>query len=235
MTAGVWYVGGPNLDDRAELRHSLRSVEQHAPIIDEAWVIGDVPAWFAGVKVPLPPLPDKFHNARQSIERFVNLPAAPAAFYLLNDDHFITEPVVGHLPVCRLNRCSTELNHWASENGGVLRNTFHRAVQDTAFWIGNDPWAYVAHTPLLINTAKAQEFLANYPNDRRLEPFLLYAVAGIGDEGTDCGNAKVANGDSLNEKLAQPMPYLSTNPDSWPAETGDWIRATFTKPSKWEH
>src|SRR5690606_6266583 len=139
VTAGVWYVGGPDPDNRGELRHSLRSVAANAPVITEAWVVGHVPAWFAGVKVPLEPLPDKFHNARQSIERFVHLPGAPAEFYLFNDDHYVTEPVTGHLPTCRLGHVSEELDAWLGEGVRSSGNTFHKAIMQTAEWIGGDP------------------------------------------------------------------------------------------------
>jgi hypothetical protein len=233
MVAAVWYVGGPNLDDRAELRHSLRSVAANAPEITEAWVVGDVPDWFTGVKVPLPPQPDKFRNARQSIERFVNLPGAPSEFWLFMDDLYVIEPVE-HLPICRLGRVSAELDTWLGKGNRRAGNTFHIAVIQTSDWIGGDPWAYLAHTPIRLDTAKVRDWLATYPDNRRLEPYLLYCVAGIGDEGKDCGNSKVAAGDDLRAKVAQPMPYLSSNPDSWPSETGVFIRRLFAEPCKWE-
>jgi hypothetical protein len=232
MTAAVWYVGGPDPDDRLELRHSLRSVAVNAPVIDEAWVVGDVPDWFAGVKVPLEPQPEKFANARQSITRFVNLPAAPAEFYLFMDDVFVTEPVVGRLPVCHLGPVA---NFSAYKTG---TGTYADAVRQTADWLAEhghpDPLAYLGHTPVPLDTARVREFLDTYPADRRLEPFLLYVVAGTDGPGTRQGNAKCAAEDGFVHKRDLPIPFLSSNPDTWTGQVGRYIRGLFTEPCKFE-
>jgi hypothetical protein len=235
MTAAVYVVGGPNTDDRDDLRHSLRSLT-NAPEITEAWVVGDVPTWFAGVKVPLLPLPEKFANQRQSLTAFVNYPGAPESFYLFNDDMFITEHVVGPLPICRnKNPASRWLD--AEKNQGIRPNVWHKAVTSTASWmgerLGTDPLVYECHTPLLFDTARLRHLINAYPD----QPFAvgeLYPGAGIGGEGKHCGNAKVKAADSLAHKQALPMPYISGNPDSWDGALGQWIRGRFDKPGRWE-
>lgn len=228
MVAAIWYVGGPDPDDRAELRHSLRSVAANAPIIDEAWVVGDVPDWFAGVKVPLEPQPEKFANARQSITRFVNLPGCPAEFYLFMDDVFVTEPIDGRLPVCHLGPVKT----YSSYRTG--RGTYATAIRNTADFIGGEPLAYLNHTPVPLDTQRVRAFLDDYPTNLLLEPFLLYCIAGTHGPGTRQGNAKCAKGDTFEHKRDLPIPYLSSNPDTWPGPLGEYIKAMFDVPCRWE-
>lgn len=235
MTAAVWVVGGPG--DREDLRHSLRSVATNAPDIAEAWVIGDVPGWFAGVKMPLEPLAEKFANQRASLTAFVNYPAAPSSAYIFNDDMFVIEPVTGLLPTCR-NKNPASSWAKAEQDGGRSLNTWHRAVLATAQWTakrtGADPFIYEAHTPLLFDTALLRDAINDYPDDQPFAVGELYPIAGLGGEGSHCGNAKVKAADSLDTKLANPMPYLSGNPDSWTGSLGEHIRSTFTTPCQWE-
>lgn len=227
----MWYVGGEDPDNRNELRHSLRSVATNAPTVTEAWVVGDVPDWFAGVKVPLKPLREKFANARQSITRFANLPAAPDEFYLFMDDIYITEPVTGQLPTCHLGP--------ARNYGPYLRGrgAYSNGVRHTTDWLHThghpDPLAYLAHTPVLLNTQRTRAFLNEYPQ-QPLEPFLLYNAAGANGEGRRSGNSKCKAPDNLEHKMALDIPYLSSAPDTWAGKLGDIIRKQFPTPSRWE-
>jgi hypothetical protein len=232
VVAAIWYVGGPDPDDRAELRHSLRSVAANVPIIDECWVVGDVPDWFTGVKVPLEPQAEKFANARASITRFVNLPAVPSEFYLFMDDVMVTEPVTGRLPICHLG----PVKNYSSYKTG--NGTYARAVRQTANWLMThgdpDPLAYLGHTPVPLDTAKVRAFLDDYPADQLLEPFLLYCVAGTDGPGTRQGNAKTSKSDTFEHKRDLPIPYISSNPDTWTGPCGDYIRAMFLDACRWE-
>lgn len=234
MTAAVWYVGGPNPDNRDELRHSLRSVATNAPTITETWVIGDVPPWFAGVKMPLEPRPEKFANARQSIERFVNLPGAPDEFYLFMDDVYVTEPITGRLPVIHLGPAT----RYSTYSDPKHQGTYARAVRDTADWLTShghpEPLAYLAHTPVPLNTSRAREFLTQYPDRLLLEPFLLYVAAGTDGPGRRGGNAKCKADDNLDHKLGLDIPYLSSNPDTWAGRLGTLIRNRYPHPCLWE-
>lgn len=236
MTAAVYIVGGPTADDRADLRHSLRSLA-NAPDVTEVWVVGDVPVWFKGVKMPLPPLADKFANQRQSLTTFVNFSGSPKRFYLFNDDMFITERVVGQLPTCRnRNPASRWLN--AEREQGIRPNAWHRAVMATAGWmserLGGDSLIYECHTPLLFDTARLRDLINAYPPDQPFAVGELYPGAGLGGDGEHCGNAKVKASDALDHKRSLPMPYISGNPDSWTGQLGDWIRDLFPHPSPFE-
>ena len=215
MTTAVYVVGGtPDEPGRTELKYSLRSLAANAPCIDEVWVVGDVPDWFAGVRMPLVPLADKMGNQRQSIERFVNYPAAPDTFVLLNDDMYIKQPIDGDLPTYRNKN---PLSTWANAEGRL--NNWHRCVIATAEWTaeqtGTDPHIYESHVPLTFDTTALRDVLAAYPDDRPFAVGEVYPIAGAGGEGTHAGNAKCKADDSFATKLALPMPYLSGNPDSW--------------------
>lgn len=238
MTAAAYIVGGPpDSPGRDELRYSLRSIEANAPDVTEAWVIGDVPDWFTGIRLPLEPQPEKFRNQRESITRFVNYPGAPPRFYLFNDDHFVTEHVAGQLPTCR-NKNPASRWAQAEQDDGARLNGWHRTVQATAAWVadctGTDPLIYESHTPLLFDTRRLKGYVNAYPIGQPFAVGELYPVAGAGGEGQHCGNAKVKAHDSLQAKLGNPMPYLSGNPDSWNGALGDYIRGLFPNPSRWE-
>lgn len=238
MTAAVWIVGGPTTDNRDDLRHSLRSVATNAPDITEAWVVGDVPDWFTGTRLPLTPRAEKYDNQRASLTAFVNYPGAPHRFVLMNDDMFITEPTTGPLPTCRLGKVSEELDHWLGPGKRTSGNTWHKALMATAAWMDDlghgDILCYEAHTPLHFNTSRLAELLNAYPIAQRVLAGELYAYAGDGGEGVDRGNAKVRGDDNLQAKLAQPMPYLSGNPESWDGALGKMIRDMFPRPCRWE-
>lgn len=237
MTAAVYIVGGPSVDDRSDLRHSLRSLAANAPEIDEVWVVGDVPDWFRGVRLPLEPQREKYANQRASLTALANYPGAPERFWLMNDDMFVIESCET-LPIHRLGKVSEELDHWLGPGVRTSGNTWHKALMATAAWMEDrghgDVLCYEAHVPLLFHTERLAELLNDYPTEQRLLVGEFYAYAGDGGEGADAGNAKVKPGDDLAEKIAQPMPYLSGNDQTWQAELGDHIRSLFPIPSKYE-
>lgn len=229
MTAAVYVLGGPDVDDRADFRHSLRSLAANAPDITEVWGIGDVPDWFAGVSMPLPPRAEKFENQRQSLTRFTAYPGAPDRLVLMNDDMYLVEPVDGPLPTFHLATANAFL---AERNP---HNTWVKAVTATAEWVGSwDLPLYEAHVPLTFDTIALRDLLADYPADRPFAVGPTYCKTGAGGEGTDAGNAKCKVGDSLAEKLGLAMPYLSGNDESWAGAVGEFVRAMFGEPCRWE-
>lgn len=235
MVAAVWVVGGPTDDDRNDLRHSLRSIATNAPYITEAWIVGDVPHWFAGTRMPLEPLAEKFANQRQSLTAFVNYPAAPAEFVLMNDDMFAIEPHTG-VVTCRNKG---RLSAWtAAEKADRKLNAWHRAVITTAEWVakqvGPDPLIYECHTPLLFNTERLREAINDYPAGQPFAVGELYPIAGTGGEGKHRGNAKCAANDHLEHKLGLDMPYLSASPPTWAGAVGKHIRGMFPEACGWE-
>lgn len=237
----VYVVGGPTDDARDDLRHSLRSFAVNVTVdFRDVWVVGDVPEWFTGAKMPLVPHPDKFINQRRSLTAYVNAPGAADRFVLANDDMFVTEPV-DTLPTCRVLR---PLSSWAQVHRDALNAGAHPwdcwqcHIIDTADWTaqqtGTDPWLYECHTPLLFDTARLRDVINNYPQDRRFVVGEVYPIAGAGGPGEHCGNAKAKTDASFPEKLANPMPYLSASPDSWAGALGRYIRDLFPAPCRFE-
>ncbi len=239
MTVAVYPVGGPVHSDREALRYSLRSLQANAPAVTDVWLVGDIPAWYTGRSIATTAQLDKFHNIRASWTAFVNHRDAPAEHYLFNDDHWIVEPVEGDLPVFHLGKAQDLLDSILGPRVRRTTNTATKALRDTATWVSghlgvDDVLAHYAHTPLRFDTAKVRDLLAAYPTDVRLEPMLLYPIAGLSGEGIDAGNAKVKVTDSLAKKLAQPMPFLSGNDDTWAGPLGEHVKGLFPEPCRWE-
>lgn len=232
----VYVVGGDTPDDRSDLRHSLRSMAANLRIdVRDVWVVGDVPAWFTGAKMPLEPKQAKFENQRASIEAYVNHPGAAESFALLNDDMFCLESTDAIEPI--RNKASSDT--WNADHQVVHGpDCWTCAVRDTAAWTseqtGGPIHLYENHTPLVFDTKLLRDLVNAYPRDRRFVVGELFALAGIGGPGRVAGNAKVKAHDSLDAKLALDMPWISGNPDSWDGALGDLIRGTFPDPSPWE-
>ena len=234
MTAAVYIVGGTNRTHE-ELRFSLRSLA-NCPDITSVWVVGQVPEWVTGVrKIELDPAPEKFANMRQSLTAFANTKGAPKRFYLFNEDHYIVEPIEGEIPTFHLGPA---IQYITADHVWRPKNTWCHAVLKTAEWLrdedGQEPLAYEAHTPLLLDRTKVAAFLDEYPADRPLAMSMVYARAGIGGEGVDAGNAKVGVDSVLADKLAQDMPLLSGNQATFDGELGDLLRGMFPEPCKYE-
>jgi len=234
VTAAVYIVGGTNRTHE-ELRYSLRSLV-NAPDITSVWVVGHIPEWVRGVRaLPLEPQPEKFANMRQSLTAFANTKGAPKRFYLFNEDHYIAEPIPGELPMFHLGDA---MEYITSTTVWRDKNTWCHAVRTTTEWLmgraGRGVLCYEAHTPLLMDRACLAAVLAEYPTDQSLAMSMLYVEAGAGGAGVDAGNAKVGIDSDLAAKIAQPMPYLSSNQASFDGALGDHLRALFPHPSKYE-
>ena len=232
------YVGGPDdelFGQRSELRYALRSWDaNYRGSLRDVWVVGDVPDWFTGAKMPLPPRARKFENARQSITTYVNHPGAADAVILAMDDIFLIEPV-DRLPLIHLGPAKTNSTYADHQ---THRADYAVAMRNTTDWLiehGHpDPLAYIGHTPVHLDTARVRAFLADYPDHLLLEPYMMTVVAGIGLPGRRGGNAKCKSDDNLDHKLSLDIPYLSSNPDTWTGRLGDVIREKYPTPCRWE-
>lgn len=233
----VYVVGGPTSDDRADLRHSLRTVAEFARFkFRDVWVVGDVPDWFRGARMPLDPKPDKFRNQRASLEAYVTHPGAAAEFVLFNDDMFALDPVDRIEPFRNEARSDT----WRADHAGTGHGPecWTCVVKDTAAWAqqraGHPVGVYECHVPLIFNTRALRDLMLDYPHDRRFAVGELFDLAGVGGPGRHVGNAKCGRADNLDHKLALDMPWISASPDTWAGRLGDLIRSRFQTPSPWE-
>jgi len=226
----VYVVGGPDPGDRDDLRYSLRSLERHMRVpFRDVWVIGDVPDWFTGARLPLPPQPEKFANQRASLTAYCNLPDAADTFVLMNDDMFLVRDVT-EVEGFHLGPAADYFDPGAS-------NTWHRAGVATAEWMterGHTVLAHEAHVPLEFHTRALRDLLHEYPADRPVLAGELYPAAGAGGIGRHIGNAKVSSDDMLAQKIILGLPCVSANPLTWAGDLGTWARQNYPTPSRWE-
>jgi hypothetical protein len=75
-----------------ELRYSLRSIFQNAPI-NSVWVVGGKPDWYIGNHLFVPQNEGKYENARNNLRAILDSNQIPDKFILMNDDFFITKPI----------------------------------------------------------------------------------------------------------------------------------------------
>lgn len=232
----VWVVGGsPDEAGREELRYSIRSaVENFTFDYRDVVIVGDIPEWFTGVKFPLDPKPGKWENQRASLAAYLNHPGAADEVVILNDDHYIIEPVTEVEPI----HDKATASKWNATHGKHDYSCWQCAVKACAAWmvehIGADIHVYESHTPLRFSVPKLRDLINEYPADL---PFMVgeaFALAGIGGPGRAAGNAKAKGHDSLDHKLGLPMPYISGNPDSWMGGLGGYIKAMHPSPCRWE-
>lgn len=227
----LYVVGGPG--DREDLRYSLRTVEVNLRVgIRDLWIVGDVPGWFRGCSLHLTPLSNSYANQRQSLTAYLHHPDAADRVILFNDDMFVTETVVGNLPIFHLDSLAQACERVGSHAG------WPKALWDMRRLLTEeghgDVTCYEAHVPLVFDVPKLRDLIDAYPADRSLLVGQLYNFAGAGGPGVDVGNAKVGPRDDLSAKLAQPMPFLSCNPETWTGVVGSYIRPRYTTPSRWE-
>lgn len=235
----VWIVGGrPDAPGREELRYSIRSaVENFKFDYRDVVIVGDVPDWFTGVKMPLEPDADKWTNQRNSISAYVNHPYAADEFVLMNDDFFVLEPVAEIEPIRNTKGTASEFADGHVKHG---RGCWACAVITCSSWVadetGDDPYIFEAHTPLMFDTARLRDLVNRYPADIPFMAGCTVAIAGVGYPGRTVGNAKVKGHDlpHLDHKLSLPMPYISGNPDSWKAGLGKHIRDMYLGACEWE-
>lgn len=230
--------------ENPELRVSLRALAANAAgIYRNVWIVGTVLPWLRNIiPLPLEPLEDKFENQRQSLTAVVNHPDLSDEFVLLNDDHFITQPltewrtwhigtVFGFLSQLFLSDMeTTNLNEWA------------HAVLNTALWTQAkadiaEPYCYEAHIPLLFDKAKVAAVLEEYPADGFFAIGETYQITGVGGEGEVGANTKIGDTGArgLLTVLASGMPYVSTEDAVFEAgKVGDWLRESFPDPCIYE-
>ncbi len=233
----LWIVGGPpDAPGREELRYSIRSaVENFRFPYRHVVIAGDAPDWFGGVRIPLEPDPDKWRNQAKSLSAYLNYPGAADEVIVMNDDIYVTEPIAGPLPIYRNKARASEWNIDHATHGW---GCWTCAVKACAEWMSNkageDIHLYECHVPLRFSVPRLRDLINEYPDGRQFMVGEAFAIAGIGGPGEHAGNAKVKAADSLDDKQALPMPYLSGNPDSWAGDLGDYIRSEYPTPSPWE-
>jgi hypothetical protein len=77
-----------------ELRYSIRSLYKNAPV-NNVWVVGGRPLWYSGKYLKVPQNNNtKYLNAQANLRAIIDSPDIPNKFILMNDDFYITSPIV---------------------------------------------------------------------------------------------------------------------------------------------
>lgn len=236
----VWLV---HRTDNEELRHSIRSVVQNAPgLYNKLWIAGEMPPWLRGVgHIPVNSPPEKFASIRAKVTALANDARLADRVVIFNDDYFLMDPIASW-DAYHMGPTSAYLGHLATQGKVETRNTWVRAVANTARWMQSqghgDILCYEGHVPLLFDRRKLADVLAQYPTDQTCDYPGFYPIAGAAGVGKKGYNAKVADrglGD-LEQKLNSPdHSWLSSNDVSF-AEgmVGGYIRGAFRTPSPYE-
>ena len=225
MPNDIVYVIGPQTDP-AELTYSLRSVEKNFPH-RFVWIVGSLPK---GIK------PDRYIHHDQvgrnkwdliksSMFRIVKEPELTEDFFWFNDDFFIMKPVKGPW----INFCDGTLEHRVqelhSEGMSPYCRSLYKAEQELMA-LGAPTMNYDVHLPMLfskdkigcINYCSSPQMRSVYGN-LTASPYVIHS------------DVKVHGYDECPED----PDYLSTNEDTFRnGKAGALIRATFTKPSRFE-
>lgn len=231
-----------------ELRYSLRSVATNADgLYRKVWIVvtdaATLPSWLTGVEIieaghPGGPKPD----FRAKVEAACAHRGVAARFVLLNDDHFLVDPIE-QWEAFHSGPTSAYLARLASLTPPMtVRNSaWVRAITSTAEWMAEqgygDILARQGHRPLLWHKTKLGKALAEYPRDRVVDVLGLYDIAGAAGVGRMAGNAKVTSlPEAFHAKIAElDIPWLSSNDRGFAQGLiGGYIRGIFRTPSRYE-
>lgn len=212
-----------------ELRYSLRSVEENFPH-RFVWFIGAQPSGFK---------PDrcikhtqqgdtKWARIRSSMIEACKADELTDTFYLFNDDFFVMKRQTGEFINMADRTLTDRIEEFRKENPWLnhYARTLVKAREELKV-LGCPEVNYDIHTPMLFEKAKVIETLAKcsspqmrsvYGNINRV-PYI------------DHPDVKIY---SLDTVPVLPD-YLSTNDDTFTdGKVGQYIRATFTTPSRFE-
>ena len=215
--------------DSEELRYSLRTVEANFPH-ESVWFFGGCPKWASPDHYV--PFEQKGATAWQkstsTLREICETDGVTEDFWLFNDDFFIMQPVedlpqMYHGTLAERVREILSRASWSryAENLVETRRQLEEA--------GCSSLNYALHVPMLINKEKALEVLDRFPRCPMFRS--LYGnyceVGGINTEDVKIHSRTVVPDASCV--------LLSTNDDTFDlGEAGRFIRARFTKRSKFE-
>lgn len=231
--------------ENEELRYSLRSIAAHADgLFRKIWVIGtDLPSWLTGVEVIEAGADGgRVSDVRAKITAATKHRGVASKFVLLNDDHFLVDPISEWEPF-HMGPTSAYLVHLETLTPPLTprNNKWARTVATTAEWMSEqghgDILCRQGHRPLLWDKRKLAKAIAEYPADRELDVLGLYDLAGAAGVGRLAGNSKIINDPAaFHQKLAElDIPWLSSNDRSFSeGMIGGYIRGMFREPCRFE-
>ena len=210
--------------DNEELRYSIRSAVANLPH-DNIWVFGGKPDWYVGNHVRLKQNTNKYDNARANLSAISRHYDVSENFVLMNDDFFTVRPVE---EIKNYHR-GPMVDHIEMVKFSVGYRALLEETQDVLNYLGYDnPLSYELHVPMIMNKTNLAKVVrtlglwrSNYGN--------MYNLGG--DRHDD---VKVHNHVTLEQILNNPLPYISTNDDTFEGVLDSYLRDAFPEPSKYE-
>ena len=209
-----------------ELRYSLRSLENFPH--GKVWFFCGCPK---GIR------PDEFVPFKQTGNRKFEMATSTYKaiaksdvtddFWMFNDDFFILEKVE-EFPYMFNGTLGEYVAHLRSMN---RVHPYARRLDRTRVHLENKGLGtlnYALHIPMLFNKAKVLETLRVFPDDPMFRSLYgnLHKVGGV-----DSRDFKISD----LETIPEGWPLVSTYEESFnKGKVGEWIRARFPKPSRWE-
>lgn len=182
--------------------------------------------WLAGVEVPwlnlplihVPQVPGKYAHAYEVLRAILECDALTNEVIISDDDMFLIEPLET-LPTYHHGALNT-----------LPKGRRSQGIDDTIALVGEDALCRDNHTPSLVNRARllAQLDAINLPDERKAT--LLWRTLHANGDPEFLPDTKVRR---EREQLKR-GPWISTCPNSWRGIAGEFIRAQFSEPSKFE-
>lgn len=214
--------------DSDEIRYSLRSIEQNFPH-RKVWIYGGKPE---GIE------PDRYVEVIQkgrtryskvtnTIKQICQNEEITDRFWLFNDDFFVTKKVEDMLPVAD-GSIAQRVRVIEAKTG--IKSSYALALEHTAEILarkGYDTLCYAVHLPMLIDRKAALEALAEFPGEPMFRCIYGNYVA---EASLITADVKVFGDEAPEDDWL----FLSTDDTAWSSKAGEYIRAMFRRPSRWE-
>lgn len=219
----VLYIVGPG-EPNDELRYSMRSLQnyEHGAVV----ISGYKPSWVRNVvhiNIPKEKSETKHDNSTKNLIEGCRAELTENVL-MMHDDMFIMEETrwVPHMhlgPISRMQyRHNALVPHYVA--------LYHYGIKN--------PLNYEAHTPMVINRKAMVETITWAQDNINFRPILKRTVYGNLEKvgGAHIADVKVQN-HTTNSSYKE-WAYLSTRPDLFKSDSGNWIKEQFPEPSPYE-
>jgi hypothetical protein len=210
--------------DNEELRYSIRSAVANLPH-DNIWVFGGKPDWYIGNHVRLKQNTNKYDNARANISAICRNQDVSEDFVLMNDDFFTIRPVNNIVNHHR----GTLQEHMDMIKVSLGYRAMLEETQGVLEYLGyEDPLSYELHIPMVMNRQKLSKVIKTLGLWRS-----LYGnMHNVGGERHD--DVKIHNHVTLDRIMNSPLPFMSTNDETFAGVLDSYLKEAFPVPSKYE-
>lgn len=198
--------------ENEELRYSIRSVVQNCKV-DNIFLIGGKPDWYAGEYIPVNQKYSKYKNVFNNFKTICDS-NIPDNFILMNDDFFIIKPIKKIISYYN-GTLQDKIDAYETVLGRSSYINRLKMTQDKLIQLGiNNPLNYEIHVPMAMSKQKFDDIL-------RMNHNLLYrSIYGntYNDETKEMKDVKVYKSENfkpLSYNYQEDCPFLSTESGSF--------------------